>query len=355
MQTTAAQKPLDLRDLAAPFERMGCTEAVDVARERFGLSGVASRFATEKDDTFLLKAESGRRFILKVGNPGDPRAEVEFQTALLRHIVDVDPTLPVPWAIPDIDGNPQGSIVDGAGQSRQVRLLTYLEGTPLDSVSSTAEQRERIGEVLARLRLATAGFSHPAAHRVLAWDVKNLLGLEYLLAEVEDAWQRKQLSKGLQRFSDLRFRLAGLRAQVLHNDFNKSNIVVDPSSAAFVTGIIDFGDAVHTAIAIDVSTALLGQLPAITGVLPKQDPFADGRDLVRGYLRVADLTDEELAMIPHLVLARVVTRALLSLQLAKRFPENSAYLLRNTGQGWAQLDWFIRRSPSEISAALSTL
>ena len=45
----------------------------------------------------------------------------------------------------------------------------------------------------------------------------------------------------------------------VHNDFSKSNIVVDHHSADFVTGIIDFGDAVKAAIAIDVATALLNQ------------------------------------------------------------------------------------------------
>src|SRR5690606_2961075 len=138
------------------------------------------------------------------------------------------------------------------------------------------------------------------------------------------------------------------RFQVLHNDFSRSNIVVDHDSPHFVTGIIDFGDAVRTAIAIDVSTALLNQLPSFN----RPDLFMEGRDLLRGYLRIADLQEEELLLIPHLVMARVIARALLTTWRAAKFPENQTYILRNTGQGWAQMEWFLERSIDEVSEQL---
>ena len=103
-----------------------------------------------------------------------------------------------------------------------------------------------------------------------------------------------------------------LRTQVLHNDFSLSNLVVDRREPAFVTGVIDFGDAVRTAVAVDVSTALLNQLPRDAAERPPDDLLAAGRDVLRGYLRFADLTEPELALIPHLVMARVVARALIT-------------------------------------------
>ncbi|MCV6593428.1 MAG: hypothetical protein OIF48_10780, partial [Silicimonas sp.] len=114
-------------------------------------------------------------------------------------------------------------------------------------------------------------------------------------------------------------------------------------------GIIDFGDAVKTAIAVDVSTACLNQLPET----PHDDLFYRARDVVAGYLDLAELTEAELRLVPHLVLARVVARALISLWRARRFPENARYILRNTEQGWHQLDWFLARDPETISGLLS--
>lgn len=62
--------------------------------------------------------------------------------------------------------------------------------------------------------------------------------------------------------------IAGCRQQVLHNDFNTSNIVIDAHRPQCVGAIIDFGDTVKTAIAIDVSTAMMNQLLAVD---PGQD------------------------------------------------------------------------------------
>jgi Ser/Thr protein kinase RdoA (MazF antagonist) len=338
--------------LSAPYVIMSDDEAVALACSRFGIRGTVTRFATEKDDTFRVEADDGRRVIMKVANPSEDTAEIAFQAELLQHIERTDPTLPVPRMLPDAAGRSHGEIVDRAGQRRQVRLMSYLDGTPLDSTASSPTERERVGEVLGRLRRATGGFSHPAENRVLAWDVKHLLDLRPLLDDVADPHQRTVLAAGMARFADIAPRIASLPAQVLHNDFSRSNIVVDHDSPAFVTGIIDFGDAVRTAVAIDVSTAVLNQLPRDAADNPVEDLFAQGRDVVRGYLREATLSDEELALIPHLVMGRAVARALITLWRARLFPENATYILRNTEQGWAQLDWFLARAADEVSQTL---
>ncbi len=343
--------------LAAPYVVMGDDEAIALARRCYGIDGTVTRFATEKDDTFCVQAgdgkgSDGKRYVLKVANPSEDVSEIALQAELLQHIAQVDPTLPVPRILPDQAGRGYAEITDRAGQRRQVRLMSYLEGTPLDRTRSSPIEREHIGEVLGRLRQACAGFSHPADTRVLAWDVKHLQSLRPLLDDVMDEQQKAKLAAGLARFATIEPRLAALPTQVLHNDFNLSNIVVDHAHPGFVTGIIDFGDAVRTAVAIDVATALLNQLPRDAAENPVEDLFAGGRDLLRGYYRHASLSDEELAVVPHLVMARVVARALITLWRARRFPENATYILRNTQPGWAQLDWFLARSMDEVSATL---
>jgi hydroxylysine kinase len=230
--------------------------------------------------------------------------------------------------------------------------MTYLEGTPLDRTQTSRAEREKIGEVLARLRLATAGFAHPGDARVLAWDVRHVLGLATLVDGVDDPGRRQALEAGLERLRSLWPQVEGLRTQVLHNDFSLPNLVVDHEDPAFVTGVIDFGDAVRTAIAVDVSTALLNQLPRDAVERPPDDLLAAGRDVLRGYLRFAELTDRELALIPHLVMARVVARALITTERARLFPENAGYILRNTEPGWGQLAWFLARTVDQFSGLL---
>ncbi len=316
--------------------------------ERYALGGEFRRFATEKDDTFRVRSPDGRACVLKIANPAEALDEVTFQLELLQHIQRVAPTLPVPRVLLDRSGKTHSYVTVHDGSERIVRALSYLEGTPLDTVSSTAAQRRRIGEMLARLRLATASFQHPGESRALAWDVQHLLQLAPLLQGVDIPVQRQLLQDGLERFAAATGSLPTLRRQVLHNDFSRSNVVVDGNDPAFVTGIIDFGDAVRTAVAVDVSTALLNQLPR----MPDQDPLAAARDLLEGYLSVADLTDEELGLIPHLVMGRVIARALLTIWRARIFPENAEYILRNTDQGWWQLQWFLNQSIDQVGTSL---
>ena len=186
--------------------------------------------------------------------------------------------------------------------------------------------------------MALADFTHPAQARRCAWDLTHLPELAPLLDVVPD--RDGLLRAGLDRYlREVAPRVGGLRRQVLHNDFSKSNLLVDHGAPEFVTGVIDFGDTVHTAIAIDVSTALVNQLPRE----PTDDLLADGRDVLRGYQRIADLEPLERELLPGLVMGRVIARALITLHRAEKLPHNRTYILRNTEPGWAQLEWFLAR------------
>lgn len=338
--------------LTARHVRMGTAEAERVAERLYGEPATAVRLDTEKDDTFRLEGPGGRRSIMKVGNPAEPPEEIALQVELLGHVARRDPGLPVPGVIPDRTGRRLAKITDDAGQDRTVRVLTFLDGMPLDRAPSSRLQRRRVGALLGQLRHATAGFDHPGASRALAWDVRHLLKLGPWLTEVPHPERRAQLERGLKRFAAVEPALSKLRRQVLHNDFSKSNLLVDPANPERLTGVIDFGDAVRTAIAVDVSTALLNQLPRDLGDDLDRDIFAPGRDVLAGYLEVADLTEEELELLPHLVMARVVARAIITHGRAALFPENAQYIMRNTGPGWEQLAWFLARSPAELSTTL---
>ena len=338
--------------LWVPHARLPVEEATELAWRQFGIEGSLTRLATEQDDTFRIDAADRRKYIIKVAGPAEDPAALDLQIRLMRHVTRIDPRLPIPELIPNVAGKALVEVIDRAGQVRRARMMSYLEGTCLDSTDSNAVERMRVGEALGRLRHATAAFSHPADSRVLAWDVRHLPALRDLIQYVADEARQEMLQQAMARYASLDARLKQLRTQVLHNDFSKSNILVDRGRPEFVTGIIDFGDAVRTAIGIDVATALLNQLPRDQAAAPVSDLFAAGRDLLRGYLGVTDLSAEELQLIPHLVMARVVARALITSYRAKVMPDNSTYILRNTEQGWAQLEWFLEHSVADLSAML---
>lgn len=338
-------------DLAAPFISVSDSEAVTLAETQFGLRGHVRRFATEKDDTFLLTTPEGGKYTVKIANPGEPHAVLDFQIELLNHVNRIDASLPVPENVRGLNGRYIADVTTSAGEQRMMRVMSFLPGTPRAKTSGNQPQREHTGELLAKLRHATATFSHPAQSRVLAWDVSHLLQLMPLLRYVGDAHHRQTLSAVLERFSRIEPLIGRGRYQVLHNDFNTSNILIADHQPERVSGIIDFGDAVRTTVAVDVSTALMNQLTQpVAGY--HNDIFAEARDILRGYLRVADLTEEEYALIPHLAMGRVATRALLTCWRSTLFPENSDYIMRNTAAGWAHLEWFLAHPMEKISDLL---
>lgn len=347
-QTALTGLVAELGDLSVDHVIMNPAEAARVGRSLWSLDFHAMRLATEKDDTFLVETEAGERYVLKVSNPAEDPADIDFECRVMEHVRARG--VRVPRLVPDREGRLNAPIRDEAGQQRVARLMTFVNGVPLDSTGSSAHERERVGETLAALRHATADFSDGDGDRRCAWDLMHFAELRPLLSTVAEGEHRVLLEVGFERYmTAANSRVPGLRRQLLHNDFSKSNIIVDHGDPAFVRGIIDFGDAVTTAVAIDVSTALLNQLPRDCANRVSDDLFADGRDLLRGYLRHADLTTEELALLPHLVMGRVVARTLITLHRAALMPRNRAYILRNTEQGWDQLAWFLARTPAAIT------
>jgi Ser/Thr protein kinase RdoA (MazF antagonist) len=344
---------IDINVLTTPYTSMGEPEARDLVARIYGIAGTPTRLPTEKDDTFRVDTATGRRLLLKVANPAEDPCRIEFQTGLMHHVAHVDPLLPVPAVLRSRRNLLWEEIRDAVGQNRQVWLMSFLAGTPLESTETTSDERADIGKMLARLRLAAADFAHPAGSRVLAWDSRHLLELADLLEVVADRRRRAILTAGFDRIRGLRCRIRALRTQVLHNDFNHSNVLVERGAPGFVTGIVDFGDAVRTAVAIDVAIALLDQLPRGAARDPTEDLFLAARDVLRGYLSVADLNGEELELIPHLIMARLMARALITTWRASLFPGNATYILRNTRQAWPLLEWFLEHSVDYVSSVLT--
>lgn len=338
-------------DLAGARLEVDGDEARRLAERLYGKHGVTQRFATEKDDTFRLTCADGR-FVLKIAHPNESLEELDFQVELMRHVASKDPRLPVPRVFPDVDGKLLPHIVTDRGEGRIVRLYSYVEGVPLEKKRSTRELRRSIGDLLGRLRHAMSDFSHPADGREVAWDVTNLMKLRDLIRYIPDDERREQIERVFERFLEIKPVLDASRRQVLHNDFNTSNLVVDEIDTGRVRGVIDFGDAVRTAIAVDVSTALMNLMPYDLSDDGARDMLVEPRDALEGYMKVADLTRDELRLIPFLMIGRLATRALLTCWRAQLFPENSNYILRNTEIGWKHLRWFDSHSTSQIADLL---
>jgi Ser/Thr protein kinase RdoA (MazF antagonist) len=260
---------------------------------------------------------------------------------VLRHIEESAPELPVPRVLPATSGASWTMVADGPLSGRVVHALSYLDGRLLRSVTTDRPLRRVLGATLAELGRALRGFDDPLVHRPLLWDLAQLPRLRPLLAgrppgsELEEQFGRLAAT--------VPAGLAGQRSQLVHNDFSPDNTLISADGSR-VCGIIDFGDVTVTALVNDVAIAVANLLAG------DADPFGPALDFIAGYHAVTPLTAAELNLLPDLILGRVVARIIISEWRAERFPENRAYVLRNTPGAWEHLHRLLS-IPGEQTAA----
>jgi len=301
--------------------RIGEAQAEEIARQCYGVTGTAKRLPAEHDDTFRLVLADGTSRLLKIGAPDLVPAGASFQTAVLLHLEQTAPELPVQRVVPTLDSRAELPLQEG----RLVRMTTYLEGRPLGSAPATAGLRRDIGGTLARLNQALRSFRHPAANRTHLWDLQNFPRLRPLLDQLPDAGH-PALLECFGRFDAIvRPWLASARTQVIHTDFHGDNLLTDDAGER-VTGVLDFGDSLAGPVAMDVGVAGCYQL----GGAP--DPLPPALDVIAGYHAADPLEAADPPLIGEFMLLRLAARIIVSQWNAARDPANRNYLLRRTPQ-----------------------
>src|SRR5581483_3221091 len=122
-------------------------------------------------------------------------------------------------------------------------------------------------------------------------------------------------------------------------DLSGDNVVFDPQLQT-VRAVIDFGDVVRTQLVNDVAIAISNQLSE------NEIPFELAVDVLSGYHTRDPLDPDELALIYDLTWSRMLMRVIITEWRAHHFPENRAYVLRNTAHSWLQLERMMRKHPN---------
>jgi len=310
-------------------------DAERLAREHFGVSAVASRLDSERDQNFHLKAGDGEEYVMKIANPAEDRQVTNLQTQALLHIAAVDPGFPAPHVFPALRGELEPLIAPGNGAPQIVRLLSFMPGVPLYKVERTSAQRRNLGRCLARLDLALRGFFHPAAGHELLWDIKHASRMRQLLVHIQDGNKRALAERFLNNFEENALPvLPRLRAQVIHSDFHPDNILVDAGDPDAVAGVIDFGDCVHTPLINDLAIACSYH------ITDTPQPLDFAAELTGAYHKVLPLERAEADLLFDLIAARLVTGVAINGWRAVLYPENAEYIMSNNTQRWRALERF---------------
>jgi 4-aminobutyrate aminotransferase-like enzyme/Ser/Thr protein kinase RdoA (MazF antagonist) len=284
------------------------SEAAAIGGSHFGVAAAgATSLGSERDQTFLLAGEEGAPVgILKMSNAAESTATLDMEALVVSHIRRVDPGLPLaaPYqrleaADPALAASYRAAVVaDGA--THWARLYPVLPGQMRAEPSDLSDAAIIAwGETVARLAKAMRGFTHPAAHRDLPWDLRSVPLVRGMLPSIRDAEQRALAKQALERY-DARIAPAweSLRAQVVHGDLNIDNALLDEDG--LITGIIDFGDMSHTALITDLASVIDSLVLDRDG----DEAFRVARLVLDGYQRITPLEAQELRLISDAWAAR---------------------------------------------------
>jgi hydroxylysine kinase len=276
-----------------------------LAESQYGLKATAERLTGERDENVRLTGADGAQYVFKIANAAEDPLVTELPGAALRYVASIDPGFPCPRVLRTLGGEYQITFADDVGSSRTARVLTYLPGLLLGSVAHSSRQRTACGAVGARLAQALRGFEHVAAHRPIIWDVRQARFMSQLLTQMPGFRHHAPASALLARLlPEIETRLPPLRHQIVHNDLNPLNILVEPTDADRVCGVIDFGDVTHTALIADVAVGAAELIPREC-----RDPdnaIAALLDFARGYNACEPLLPQEQSVLGVLVATRLL-------------------------------------------------
>ena len=276
-----------------------------IANDLYGVTGATTHLRGERSHNTHFATAGGEQFVLRIASASEPAAVIDCQAQALIHIERSAPELPISRMRVARNGQLVPT-VELDGRDHRVRLETYLAGVTFDDGQAISNPAlAGIGEVLGGVAAALADFDHPAASAFMPWDIANGLIIDRDLnaALAEDAAEltvraRPRIEQALEA-------MQRLPRQVIHNDGHTGNLLRSDASSDRLTGLIDFGDMVHTVTVADIAVAGASIAPH------QRDPQAALAALAAGYHVHRPLTDEEVQAIPDLVLARLVLSTLL--------------------------------------------
>lgn len=311
-----------------PSPQVDLTVAENLASNLYGLEGQFFALPSERDQLFRIESKMGDQYLLRISGAGESREALTFQNAALRHIEAADPTLPVPRLCKSRQGNDiEAESIEGTEHG--VRVLTYLPGVPMQGRQSSSSLRNSVGISLARLDRALESLRHFVTSYPLLWDVRNTALIRAMLPSVEGKAARAALDAVFSKLQDdILPRTELLASQVIHNDFNRKNVLFDPANPGSVSGIIDFGDMTTGPRTIDLGVAVARHIDRANAV-------EHACEIVCGYTSVSELSAAELKSLFWFICARLAMRAVI--------------------WSWRGVKGDTRSDPEEISLALDLL
>ena len=320
--------------------------------QQYHLSGQLKELPGYCDQNLLLTTDNNEQYIVKVANSAEPKLELEMQNAAMAHLTKKQ--CAVPHALNNQLGESITTITNNQQEIFCLRVLTFIPGqfyADANPLSHNKDLWSDLGQFIANIDLALTDFTHSGVFRYLDWDLAQgyrvCMSKKHLLKEKQAGLVEKFLTLYQTQTMPV---LSQLPQGVIHNDANDYNLLVDNiNSPERITGVIDFGDMVHSHIinelAIACAYALMGDKSF------EEDILSAFKTIVAGYHQVRPLLDVELEVLYSLVALRLCTTVCNSALAIEQQPDNE-YLLVSVKPAWQLLEQLTALNPYAVLCQL---
>ena len=307
-------------------------EVKKIVFQLYGFVAEPLKLPGEIDYNFRIKDDHSDGFIFKISRIYENKATLEFQNELLHFIETNGIHINAPKNITDKNGNYISEISDHNGNTRFVRLLTWISGRLWSEVNPQSNDlRRSLGETAGKITKTLFNFKHPKAHCKFEWYIAQSRWTKQYL-HLFSSKEKKILSSFLKQFDTLQPSYSKLRKSIIHNDVNDNNIVVSADLIhPKVKSIIDFGDAIYTQTINDLAIA------CAYAIMHYNDPLEAALPIIEGYHKSFPLNEDELAHLYIAIAMRLVISVTKSGINKIKEPDND-YLLISEKSAWELLN-----------------
>ncbi|CAN5631299.1 aminotransferase class III-fold pyridoxal phosphate-dependent enzyme [soil metagenome] len=294
---------------------------------------------------FLLKGEGGLQYILKVATDEHGYHFLDAQVKIVNHL-----------SASEVGNRFQHYLLNTAGKelttlalddtNYYLRILSFLEGDFwVDTINRTDALHADLGDFLGRMDKALQNFSHPAMHRHYTWDIGTALDANAKIHCITNHEKRRIAGYFLLQFeTEVLPVLASLRHAYAHNDANDYNLLVKDNA---VSGLIDFGDMVYTALINNVAVA------CTYAMLNNKKPLDTAALVLKNYHAIYPLTVQELDLLYYLIAARLCISVTQSAYNASLDSSNEHHFITEK-PAWDLLYQLIRINPVKAQDSFRT-
>ncbi|WP_134345950.1 aminotransferase class III-fold pyridoxal phosphate-dependent enzyme [Flavobacterium psychrophilum] len=268
-----------------------------LAKDHYGLFVSAKMLNGYDELNYLLTDINNKQFILKVSDENQPFLFLDAQVKIIKHLSNSS----ISNNFQQFCINNQGdelTAVENEGKKYYLRILSFLEGDFwVDKLEKSNILYSQLGHFLGTMDKSLQDFSHTAMHRQYTWDISRASDANDRLKYIKNHEKRRIASYFLLQFdTEVLPKIHTLRHAYIHNDANDYNVLVDDNT---VTGLIDFGDMVYTALINNLAIA------CTYAMLSHEDPLSAATLIVRGYHESYALTTQELDALYYLIAGRL--------------------------------------------------